>query len=95
MRVFDYCALSEKLWETEIVNYTNLIHEYKRKQDLYIWKNPMKLEKLVEIAKIQSIESSNRIEGIVTTQAGSGLWFRKKRRQGTGMSMRLLDTGMC
>ena len=27
----------------------------------------MKLEKLVEIAKIQSTESSNRIEGIVTT----------------------------
>ena len=44
VRVFDYCALSEKLWETEIVNYTNLIHEYKGKQELYIRQKPMELE---------------------------------------------------
>ena len=67
MRKFDYCALSEKLWDTEILNYTNLIHEYKGKQDLYIRQKPVELEKLLEIAKIQSTESSNRIEGIVTT----------------------------
>lgn len=95
VRVFDYCALSEKLWETEIVNYTNLIHEYKGKQELYIRQNPMKLEKLVEIAKIQSTESSNRIERIVTTASRIRALVQEKRRQGTGMSMRLLDTGMC
>lgn len=67
MREFNYSALARRMWDTEILNYTNLIHEYKGKQDLYIRQKPVELEKLVEIAKIQSTESSNRIEGIVTT----------------------------
>lgn len=67
MREFDYSGLAQAKWDNEIVNYTNLIHEYKGKQDLYIRQKPVELEKLVEVAKIQSTESSNRIEGIVTT----------------------------
>ncbi len=35
MREFNYSALVQRLWNTEILNYTNLIHEYKGKQDLY------------------------------------------------------------
>ena len=30
MREFNYTALADRLWDTEIVNYANLIHEYKR-----------------------------------------------------------------
>lgn len=67
MRGFDYSFLENRLWDTEIVNYTNLIHEYKGKQELYIRQKPAELEKLVEVAKIQSTESSNRLEGIGTT----------------------------
>ena len=67
MRTFDYTNLAHMKWDTEIMNYTNLIHEYKGKQDLYLRQKPVELEKLVEIAKVQSTESSNRIEGIVTT----------------------------
>lgn len=67
MKTFDYSKLSQVKWDNEILNYTNLIHEYKGKQDLYIRQKPAELDKLVEIAKIQSVESSNRIEGIVTT----------------------------
>ena len=37
------------------------------KQELYLKQRPQELEKLVEIAKIQSTEESNAIEGIVTT----------------------------
>lgn len=37
------------------------------KQKLYLKQKPQELEKLVEIAKIQSTEASNAIEGIVTT----------------------------
>ena len=42
---------------------------YKRqgKQELYLKQRPEGLEKLVEIAKVQSTEASNAIEGIVTT----------------------------
>ena len=37
------------------------------KQELYLKQRPEELQKLVEIAKIQSTEASNAIEGIVTT----------------------------
>lgn len=37
------------------------------KQELFLKQRPEKLDKLVEIAKVQSTEASNAIEGIVTT----------------------------
>lgn len=43
------------------------IHEYKGRQELYLAQKPAVLDKLVGIAKIQSTEASNKIEGIVTT----------------------------
>ena len=78
MREFDYRSLKNRLWSTEILNYTNLIHEFKGKQDLYIRQKPVELEKMVEIAKIQSTESSNRIEGIVTTSSRVHALVREK-----------------
>ena len=69
MRSFDYSSLSKHLWDTETMNLTNMIHEYKGKQDLYIQQKPNELEKLVVIAKVQSTESSNRMEGVKTTSS--------------------------
>lgn len=42
----------------------NSISEYKGKQELYAKQSPQILKKLIEIALIQSAESSNRIEGV-------------------------------
>ncbi len=67
MRTFDYMGASNQLWDSEILSYVAKIHEYKGRQGLYIQQKPIKLERLVEIARIQSTESSNKIEGIVTT----------------------------
>lgn len=50
------------------MSYVSQIHEYRGKQDLYIRQKPVELNRLNEIAKIQSTESSNSIEGIVTTK---------------------------
>lgn len=69
MKVFDYSALIDRTWDNEIVSYLTQIHEYKGKQELYIRQKPVELERLIEIARIQSTEASNRIEGIVTTNA--------------------------
>ena len=69
MRDFEYMKLKSKLWDSEILSYIAQIHEYKGRQELYIRQKPVELERLVEIAKIQSTESSNKIEGIVTTSA--------------------------
>lgn len=67
MRNFNYNFLKDTQWDKDILGYIGLIHEYKGRQQLYLQQKPMKLEKLVELAKIQSTESSNAIEGIVTT----------------------------
>lgn len=67
MREFNYNFLEEKQWDNEILGYIGLIHEYKGKQQLYLQQKPFEFDRLVELAKVQSTESSNAIEGIVTT----------------------------
>ena len=69
MRNFDYSLLRARTFDREVINYIGLIHEFKGRQQLYLEQKPRELETLVEIAKIQSTESSNAIEGIVTTKA--------------------------
>ena len=78
MRSFDYQALADFLWDTEVVNLLSLIHEYKGKQDVYLRQKPAELKRLVEIAKVQSTESSNRIEGIVTTSSRISALMKEK-----------------
>ncbi|NLZ56221.1 MAG: Fic family protein [Clostridiaceae bacterium] len=67
MRSFNYSALKEQMWDSEILGYIAAIYKAAGKQELYSQQRPDELEKLVEIAKIQSTEASNAIEGIVTT----------------------------
>ena len=69
MRTFDYSAVAPKLFTVEVVNLIAAIHENKGKQDLFIEAKPDILSSLLDIAKIQSTEASNKIEGIVTTEA--------------------------
>ena len=69
MRDFDYSKLVNKAWDNEIVAYIAKIYEYKGKQELYLRQKPIELDRLIEIAKIQSSKASNEIEGIVTTNA--------------------------
>ena len=67
MRSFDYSVLKNRTWDNEILGLVAQIHEYKGRQELYLKQRPAELDKLVEIAKIQSTEASNEIEGIRTT----------------------------
>ena len=68
MRSFDYKHYKDMVWDVELINMVSRIHEYKGRQELYLHQKPEILDKLVEVAKIQSTESSNKIEGIVTTR---------------------------
>ncbi len=68
MRSFDYSGLIDKAWDTDILYLVAKIHECKGRQDLFIRWKPIELDRLVDIAKIQSTEASNKIEGIVTTR---------------------------
>ena len=67
MRSFNYAALKNKTWDNEVLGLVAQIHEYKGRQELYLKQKSAELDKLVEIAKIQSTEASNEIEGIRTT----------------------------
>ena len=67
MRSFNYAALKNKTWDNEVLGLVAQIHEYKGRQELYLKQKTAELDKLVEIAKIQSTEASNEIEGIRTT----------------------------
>lgn len=68
MRVFNYKSEYKKLLTPEIVTYLAQIHEQKGQQNLFIEAKKDALTELLEIAKIQSTEASNRIEGIITTE---------------------------
>ena len=67
MQTFDYSHTPSELLTEGVLNSVALLHEHKGRQALYIQQRPAELEFLREVAKIQSTESSNRIEGILTT----------------------------
>ena len=67
MRPFNYSNLKDQKWDSDILGYIAAIYKEAGKQEMYLKQKPEELEKLVEIAKIQSTEASNAIEGIVTT----------------------------
>lgn len=67
MRTFDYREKWLKLLDPEIVSYLTQIHEFKGEQTLFIEAKADILTQLVELAKIQSTEASNKIEGIYTS----------------------------
>ena len=67
MRTFNYSEIKDKMWDSEILSLIAAIYKEAGKQEMYLKQRPEELEKLVEIAKVQSTEASNAIEGIVTT----------------------------
>lgn len=67
MRTFNYSEIKNQKWDSDILGLIASIYKEAGKQELYLKQRPQELEKLVEIAKIQSTEASNAIEGIVTT----------------------------
>lgn len=67
MRNYNYKDKWQKLLTPEVVSLLTQIHEFKGEQTLFIEAKADTLTKLVEIAKIQSTEASNKIEGIYTS----------------------------
>lgn len=67
MRTFNYSEIKNRKWDSEILGLVAAIYKEAGKQEMYLKQRPEELEKLVEIAKVQSTEASNAIEGIVTT----------------------------
>lgn len=95
MRRFNYDTLKDRHWDSEILGLVAQIHEFKGRQELYLKQKPAALDKLVEIAKIQSTEASNKIEGIVTTSTRMQQLCQDKTTPRTVMRKKLWGIGMC
>lgn len=67
MRNFNYENRWQRLLTPDIVSLLTQIHEFKGEQTLFIEAKADTLTQLMEIAKIQSTEASNKIEGIYTS----------------------------
>ena len=78
MRTFDYKNLENMKLDSDIIFLLGRIHEAKGKQELFLAQKPRELDRLVEIAKIQSTQASNAIEGIRTTDARLKQLFTEK-----------------
>ena len=69
MKEINYRKIEEMPITIEVMNMISALHEYKGRQELYIETQPEILERLMEVARIQSTEASNKIEGIYTSDA--------------------------
>lgn len=67
MKIYNYKNKWEQFLTPEIVSMLTQIHEFKGNQNLFIQSSVDALTQLAQIAKIQSTEASNKIEGIYTS----------------------------
>lgn len=95
MRTFDYKKRYERLLQSDIVGLMAQIHEYKGEQTLFVEAKADTLTQLLEVAKIQSTEASNKIEGIYTSDERLKKSFVIRRCRKQEMRKKLQDIGMC
>lgn len=69
MREFNYAKYQMTTIPNDVVNLLAQIYQFKGRQDLFIEQQPNRIKSLLKIAKIQSTEASNRIEGIYTSSS--------------------------
>ena len=62
MRTFDYKKRYERLLQPDIVALVAQIHEYALSQSLFVEAKADTLTQLLEVAKIQSTEASNKLK---------------------------------
>ena len=67
LRIYNYEEKWIKLLTPDIVSLLTRIHEFKGEQNLFIEAKKDTLTQLMEVAKIQSTEASNKIEGVYTS----------------------------
>ena len=78
LRKFNYLKLMDLSLPVSVYHMIANIHEYKGKQELYVENYPDILEKMINVAKIQSTKSSNAIEGIYTNDSRLKELMKKK-----------------
>lgn len=67
MHEYDFINRPKDLLTPDVVSFLTRLHECRGRQELFIEAEPDVLTALLEVAKIQSTDASNRIEGIYTS----------------------------
>ena len=67
MRRFEYGRIQSLSWDMDMLSLIAGIYRANGKEEVLLSQSPTVLESLVGLAKVQSTEASNAIEGIVTT----------------------------
>ena len=88
MRLFHYSAIKDQKWDSDILGLIAAIYKEAGKQELYLKQRPEELEKLVEIATVQSTEAS------LLRIHESGNWLRRKQHRETVTSRKSQGTAM-
>jgi len=88
MRRFEYGRIQSLSWDMDILSLIAGIYRANGKEEVLLSQSPAILDSLVELAKVQSTEASNAIEGIVTTSTRLRQWLTRLRLE-IGMSRRL------
>lgn len=78
MRKFNYLKLTDLSLPVSIYHMVAGIHERKGRQELYVENYADVLEKMIDVAKVQSTKSSNAIEGIYTNDTRLRELMQKK-----------------
>ena len=68
MAQFEYGKILNRLMTPEVVSALGNVREHRGRQELYKSLQPATLERLCEVAKVQSTGASNRIENISTSE---------------------------
>ncbi len=64
MREFNYSLINDKTWDTETLRLIAAIYKTTGRQEILLKQRAQELEKLTDIARIQSTKFSNALEGI-------------------------------
>lgn len=64
MREFNYSLINDQTWDTETLRLFSAIYKTTGRQEIFLKHKSQELEKLTDIAKIQSTKASNALEGI-------------------------------
>lgn len=78
MKKFDYQTLNHLILNNEAINKLNQIYQLRGETSSYEIDYHEELKKLVAVAKVQSTDSSNKIEGIYTTDSRLSKLMSKK-----------------
>lgn len=80
MKRLNYIEIYDSVIDAGVMSQVAGIHEFKGKQDMYMMRGGVELTSLADVAKIHSTQSSNSIEGIVTTDERLRKLVAKKAR---------------